>query len=915
MKNILSLLLPFAILISGCIQEESGQNQIDFQDGRVFTASFEQDQTRTYVEDGNLLRWTAGDQISLFDGNTLNRQYKFDGETGDNSGTFSIVDAPYGSGNDLAANYAVYPYASNTKIAESGVMTITLPAEQSYAENSFGLGANTMVAVTQNVDDTFLKFRNVCGYLKLRLYGDDVTVKSITLIGNNNEKLAGKATITPAYEQAPTLAMNDDATTSITLDCGEGVKIGTTEETATAFWIVVPPTTFEEGLTITVTEIDGESFTKSTSNAVVVERNIIKPMAAFEVEIEKIPNNQIWYTSSDGNVVTPNSQATFGVNIESNVYVDGKGVITFDGEVTKIGTVSFYGCYNLKSITIPSSITTIENAVFVYCPNLAEFKGKYASDGGRCLIKDNAIIAYANASGTEYTIPDNVTTVWNGAFGLCPSLSNITIPETVTTIQPMAFLCPNLKTINGKYATEDGRFYIIDGSIKIFAPYELTECVIPNSVTTIECNTFASANFTSVTIPDSVTAIEYDAFAGCYDLTNIYCKATIPPTAVFHYNTWGPFTSNVIIYVPIDSVYEYRKAVGWNNYADRIVAFDYEKNETVIADNIIYYTSDNGKIIEPYNAGDFGAEIISNTYDNGLGAIVFDKDVISIGYEAFHECYHLTSITIPDSVVGVVPGAFYNCNNLKEFKGCHASDDGHCLVIDGVLAAYAKASGTEYTIPNNVTEIGGCVFANFYDLTHIDIPNSVTKIGHMAFQSCSSLKSIIIPNSVTEIGSQAFLYCYDLDSVTIGNSVKSIDSFAFRYCPILNLTIPDNVEIIGRGAFYGCSELTNLTIGNGVKEIWDEAFAHCYSLTSVTIPESVTYIYNEAFYNCDSLVNIFCTPIVPPTSSYWYGEYEWEAFDLNASGRKIYVPRSSVEAYKSAEGWCNYASDIVGYDF
>ena len=138
---------------------------------------------------------------------------------------------------------------------------------------------------------------------------------------------------------------------------------------------------------------------------------------------------------------------------------------------------------------------------------------------------------------------------------------------------------------------------------------------------------------------------------------------------------------------------------------------------------------------------------------------------------------------------------------------------------------------------------------------------------------------------------------------------------AFSYCPILNLSIPDSVEEIRRSAFYGCSELTNLTMGNGVTEICDEAFAHCYSLTNVTIPQSVTTIYNDAFYNCYNLVNIFCTPIVPPKASYWHGEYEWEAFDFNASGRKIYVPRSSVEAYKLAEGWSNYASDIVGYDF
>ena len=276
----------FALVATGCNQEElSVVPQTDCE-GRPYSASFEDNETRTYVEDGILLRWTSGDQISLFDGNTLNRQYKFDGETGDNSGTFSIVSTPYGSYNDLTANFAVYPYASDTKIAESGVMTVTLPAEQAYAENSFGASDNTMVAVTENTEDTFLKFKNVCGYLKLQLYGNDVTVKSITLTGNNNEKLAGKATVIPAYGQTPTLAMSDDATTSITLDCGEGVKIGTTDETATAFWIVVPPTTFEGGFEVTITDISGDTFAKSTSNEIAIERNVIKPMKTFEVIFE-----------------------------------------------------------------------------------------------------------------------------------------------------------------------------------------------------------------------------------------------------------------------------------------------------------------------------------------------------------------------------------------------------------------------------------------------------------------------------------------------------------------------------------------------------------------------------------------------------------------------------------------------------
>ena len=391
MKKLLNLLCLFAVSSSSCSREEllvdeaaTSLNDI------IFTAGFEQD-TRTYIQDGMLLRWNEGDQISIFVANTLNRQYKFDGETGDNGGTFSVVDAPFGTGNDLACHYAVYPYAAGVKITEKGVVTTALPAEQSYAENSFGLGANTMVAVTKDTDDTFLKFKNVCGYLMLQLYGENVTVKSITLTGNNGEKLAGKATVTPLYGQEPTIAMSDDATTSITLNCGNGVKLGTSAETATAFWIVVPPTTFDEGFEITITDINGSTFTKSTSKEVAIERNVIKPMAAFEVEIEEIiPNNEIWYTSTDGKIVTPHSDNVFGANIVSNTYENGKGVIKFDAPVTSIGEMAFYFCESLTSITIPDGVTSIGEIAFYYCESL-----------------------------TSITIPDSVTSIGYEAFKGC----------------------------------------------------------------------------------------------------------------------------------------------------------------------------------------------------------------------------------------------------------------------------------------------------------------------------------------------------------------------------------------------------------------------------------------------------------------------------------------------------------------
>jgi hypothetical protein len=287
MKPIVSYICLLALLLSGCTQEEMLRNGTSASgEGRTFTTSFEKIESRTYLEDGLLTRWTAGDRLSLFDGNTVNSQYLFAGDTGDSGGTFFMLNKPEGTGSSLVTNYAVYPYSEDVAMTKEGEISVTLPTEQHYAENSYGLGDNTMVAVTEDTDDTFLKFKNVGGAIKLQLYGKDITVESITLMGNNKEKIAGTATITAAYDEAPTVSMADDATSSIMLDCGEkGVKIGASAEQATAFWMVVPPTVFEKGFTITVMDVNGGVFIQSTDKKVVIERNVVKPMAAIEAHV------------------------------------------------------------------------------------------------------------------------------------------------------------------------------------------------------------------------------------------------------------------------------------------------------------------------------------------------------------------------------------------------------------------------------------------------------------------------------------------------------------------------------------------------------------------------------------------------------------------------------------------------------
>ena len=638
---------------------------------------------------------------------------------------------------------------------------------------------------------------------------------------------------------------------------------------------------------------------KAPNGIMILESHIYEKgvgMLRYNKAVSNIPDNVFEGFSTLKTIKLPTSVEAIGVNafkdcasltsvnIPEEVISIGKSAfsgcaslasITIPEKVTSIGASAFSGCTSLSSITIPEKVTSIGASAFSGCSGELTINSKIietdfsnadssprkwlnGSKISKVIIGDGVkqignMAFYYCTSLTDITISNSVVLIDEKAFSTCTSLTDVTIGDSVISIGESAFLaCSKLVKVNisnlaawcriiwgdtNSNPLSKGAGLYLNGKqlteltipseiteVKSYAFYRcvsLTSVIIPDSVTSIGnhafygCSGLTSATIgngvtsigeyafygcsglTSATISNGVTSIGDGAFRGCSALAEIYCKPTTPPTlggtAVFDN---GP--SKRKIYVPSASVEAYKTATNWSEYADQIVA-DPSSSGASTSQYFIEYTSTDGNVVTPYDSNVFGANIVSNVYENGKGRIYFD--------------------------------------------------------------------------------------------------GLVTKIGESAFYGCASLTSITIPETITTIGAFAFDYCSNLTRVNISNLVA--------WCKIVFGNGYSNPLSNKADLYLNGNKLTELTIPSEVASIKDFAFNSCTSLTSVTIHGNVTSIGNTAFGFCSNLVDIYCKPTTPPIlGSYVFGYGP-------SSGRKIYVPSGSVDAYKTATNWSEWAGCIV----
>ena len=276
------------------------------------------------------------------------------------------------------------------------------------------------------------------------------------------------------------------------------------------------------------------------------------------------------------------------------------------------------------------------------------------------------------------------------------------------------------------------------------------------------------------------------------------------------------------------------EAVGYTDIFETITI-----SQSVLSDDYfkICYTSTDKKVVEPYLATAFDAEIVSNTYENGIGTILFDKPITKVGDEAFCDCSTLKSITLPDGV----------------------------------------------------TELGGWAFFGCIYLEEATLSNRLKTIGDAAFSSCSTLSSITLPQSLGHVGDSAFYGCSGMSGyygkfASADNRCLVIDNTLCHFAPkgLTKYEIADGITAIAHDAFYESLRLQSVTIPQSVTSIEEYAFYYCESLKTVyckrsTPPSLGVSVFDNSDDGTDKPIG--CKIYVPTSSVDLYKAAEnWKRY-------------------------------------
>jgi hypothetical protein len=601
--------------------------------------------------------------------------------------------------------------------------------------------------------------------------------------------------------------------------------------------------------------------------------------------------------------------------------------LTIPDSVTGIGSNAFQNCTSLNNISIPASVTNIGPYAFagcsgltgIYFPGDAPGLGVGAFQGDPAIVywlwgtagwsetfggvptsvlkspylftANNTTITIIGYTGTNSTviIPGMinglpVASIASNAFSSVTTLTNITIPNSVTNIGTGAFSgCSSLTsvTLGTNVATiGDGAFSYCYRLTGIRIPDRVTSlgdnafkacgslrsAVIGNRVTNIGNFTFAfCASLTNLTIPGNVNRIGTNAFFGCRSLTGI----TIPDSVVsiddLAFGSCAGLT-NVVIGNGVTNIGDLAF-----NFCTGLTAITIPGNVISLGTSAFYSSSSLASL--SMNSGNIGDFAFSSC--GSLNNVVIGAGVTNIGNFAFGYCPDLTGIAIPANVANVGVDAFYSCNGLVS-----------ATINGGIIGDYA--------------------FSSCGNLGSVVIGSNVTNIGIGAFAGCSSLTNLMVPASVTDIGGGAFSSCQNVINVTVGSGISRIGSGAFS-------------QDSGLQAVFFQGDPPMVADANGLFNGANSAVAKIYYLPGTTgwSPQPQTHdggfgvMSNQFGFNvrcdnnvlvvveaCTNVLNPLWMPVATNLGPFHFSDTQWGNYPV-----RFYRPRASSFAGLPAVLW------------
>ena len=525
----------------------------------------------------------------------------------------------------------------------------------------------------------------------------------------------------------------------------------------------------------------------------------------FPSLITAIPNVTFQYCRSLKNIVIPATVSEIGHSAFSYCY--GLDSLRIEGDITTIGDSVFFNCYNLTSIYYNSSIggdVGDENYIFYNAGSSTE--GVTLTLGTNAVIPNKLFDPVFDENKpliTAVAFEDGQTAITSIYSDGLPYLESITIPDSVTTIEPDAFT-----GCEGALYNEYGITYA-DGWA-IFCDEEATAITLRDGIRGIANGVFDSCTDAfSLTIPENFSNLTAENFASLTNLTH----AAFPTTA--------------IALIP-------------NNIQNAVIT----RGTSIGGSAFSNYTG-----LTSVTIGNSVTSIGSWAFYNctGLTSVTIGNSVTSIGVCAFNDCSKLIEV-YNKSTLDITEGsskngevAYYAKHVYTEEGGSWFTDtaDGFRFFYDGTDGYLMGYYGEEeaITLPDGFTAYDGTEVTEY-------------AIYAYAFSSCSGLTSVTIPDSVTSIGYRALYNCTGLTSITIpfvGATKNGTENTHFGYIfgASTHVYNDDCVPV----------SLKEVIITGGTS-IEYRAFENCTGLTSVTIGDSVTSIKYRAFYNCTGLTSV-----------------------------------------------------------